>query len=130
MAAQIARVASLEATYKLREAEGILDLYFYRKIGFPLARSFAKLKMTPTGVTLLGGVFGIAAGHLYFYRDLRLNVLGMVLHVCANLLDNVDGQLARLLNQKSRRGRVIDSVVDHIVFINIYVHLALRLLAE
>lgn len=123
-------LSPLEATYKTRDVEGIVDLYFYRKIAFRLAQLFAKLKMTPTMVTLLGGVVGITAGHLYFYRDLRLNVAGMILHICANLLDNADGQLARLLDQKNRRGRIIDSLVDHVIFLNIYVHLALRCLAE
>ncbi len=121
-------LARLETTFKTRDVEGIVDLYFYRRIAFHLARLFAKLKMTPTMVTLLGGIVGITAGHLYFYRDLRLNVIGMVLHVCANLLDNADGQLARLLHQKSRKGRIIDALVDHIVFLNIYVHLTLRCL--
>lgn len=118
----------LEATFKTRDVEGIVDLYFYRRIAFRLAQLFVKLKMTPTMVTLLGGIVGITAGHLYFYRDLRLNVIGMVLHVCANLLDNADGQLARLLNQKSRKGRIIDALVDHMIFLNIYVHLTLRCL--
>lgn len=122
--------SSLEATYKTRDVEGVVDLYFYRKIAFRLAQLFAKLKMTPTTVTLLGGVLGITAGHLYFYRDLRLNVVGMVLHICANMLDNADGQLARLLNQQSRTGRVIDSLVDHVIFLNIYVHLMLRCLVQ
>ena len=30
-------VSALEATYKTREVEGVLDLYFYRPIGFRLA---------------------------------------------------------------------------------------------
>lgn len=123
-------ISTLEGTYKARETEGILDLYFYRRIGFQLAKLFAQLGMSPVGVTLLGGVFGIFAGHLYFYRDLRINIVGMVLHVFANLLDNADGQLARLLNQKSRTGRVIDSLIDHLIFVSIYVHLGLRCLAE
>lgn len=124
------RVSLEEATYKTRDVEGLVDLYFYRKIAFRLAQLFAALKMTPTGVTLLGGVVGIAAGHLYYYRDLRLNIAGMLLHVCANLLDNADGQLARLLNRKSKMGRIIDSLVDHLIFLNIYVHLAWRCWSE
>jgi phosphatidylglycerophosphate synthase len=125
-----APLSTVEATYKAREVEGIVDLYFYRKIGFLLAQFFAGLKMRPAAVTLLGGVFGIAAGHLYYYRDLRVNLLGMVLHVIANALDNADGQLARLLNQNSRSGRLIDSVVDQVIWIGIYLHLALRYLAQ
>jgi hypothetical protein len=50
----------------------------------------------------------------------------MVLHVCANALDNADGQLARLTRQESRKGRIIDSVADHLVFASVYIHLTLR----
>jgi hypothetical protein len=122
------RPSTIEATYKAREVEGVLDLYFYRPIGFRLARLFAKLKMTPAAVTWLGGLLGVIAGHLYYYRDLRTNVIGMALHVCANALDNADGQLARLTHREDRDGRIIDSIADHLVFLSIYVHLTLRYL--
>jgi phosphatidylserine synthase len=115
-----------EATYKAREVEGILDLYFYRKIGFWLAQFFARLNVTPAGVSLFGALCGVIAGHLYFYRNLGTNIIGMALHVFANALDNADGQLARLTRRESREGRVIDSLADHLIFLSIYLHLALR----
>jgi phosphatidylglycerophosphate synthase len=130
MAALIAPSSTLEKTYKVREAEGFLDLYFYRRVGFRLAQVFARLGLSPVAVTVLGGLFGIAAGHLYYYRDLGTNIVGMALHVWANALDNADGQLARLTGRGSRNGRIIDSLVDHLIFLNIYVHLALRCLRE
>lgn len=120
----------VQSTYKAREVEGVLDLYFYRPIGFRLAEWFAQLKMTPATVSLLAGASGVIAGHLYYYRDLRINIMGMVLHVCANALDNADGQLARLTQRESRKGRIIDSVADHLVFVSIYFHLALRCVTE
>ena len=122
--------SGLEATYKAREVEGVFDLYFYRPIGFWLAQFFARLKMTPAAVSLLAGIFGVIAGHLYYYRNLSINVAGMMLHVCANALDNADGQLARLTHRESRQGRIIDSVADHLVFVSIYLHLTLRCLFE
>src|SRR5213078_671389 len=130
MQPQIEPISAVEATYKRREVEGILDLYFYRPIGFRLAQFFRKMEMTPARVTLLAALFGIIAGHLFYYRDLRTNVVGMVLLVCANALDNADGQLARLTHQESREGRIIDSVADHLVFVSVYVHLTLRYLFE
>jgi phosphatidylglycerophosphate synthase len=126
MAAHLAQPSALETTYKVREAEGFADIYFYRKIGFWLAQRFAERNVSPATVTLVGGIFGLLAGHLYFYRLLALNLLGLGLHVVANALDNADGQLARLTNQQSRRGRILDSVVDHVIWFGIYVHLALR----
>jgi hypothetical protein len=122
--------SGLEATYKAREVEGVFDLYFYRPIGFWLAQFFARLKMTPAAVSLLAGIFGVIAGHLYYYRNLSINVAGMMLHVCANTLDNADGQLARLTHRESREGRIIDSVADHLVFVSVYLHLTLRCLFE
>jgi phosphatidylglycerophosphate synthase len=117
---------TVEATYKAREVEGIVDLYFYRKIGFWLAQRFAERNVRPATVSLLGGVVGIVAGHLYYYPLLAVNILGVGLHIIANALDNADGQLARLTNQQSRSGRILDGVVDHIVWLGVYVHLALR----
>lgn len=118
----------IESTFKAREVEGLLDVHFYRPIGFRLAELFAQLKMTPAAVSLLAGIFGVVAGHLYYYSNLSINVAGMVLHVCANTLDNADGQLARLTGRASREGRIIDSIADHLVFVSIYVHLTLRYL--
>ncbi len=120
----------VQSTYKAREVEGVLDLYFYRPIGFRLAEFFAQLKMTPGAVTLLAGICGVVAGHLYYYRYLGVNIVGMALHVCSNALDNADGQLARLTRTESRKGRIVDSIADHLVFVSIYLHLTLRYLVE
>jgi phosphatidylglycerophosphate synthase len=122
--------ADIEATYKAREIEGFLDLHFYRRVGFRLARLFARAGVTPNAVTLLGTVAGIVAGHLYFYRDLKTNLAGMVLHVFANTMDNVDGQLARLTNRQSPSGRILDGIGDNLVFGSVYLHLCLRFVAE
>lgn len=81
-------------------------------------------------VSLLGAVIGIIAGHLYLYPDLRVNLAGMALHILSNVLDNADGQLARLTNRGSLTGAIMDGFADYAVFLSIYVHLALRYVAE
>lgn len=116
----------VQATYKARDVEGLLDIHFYRKIGFRLAQFFARKNLTPVQVTLLGALIGVVAGHFYFYRDLLLNAIGMALHVFSNALDNADGQLARITNRGSRAGRVIDGLGDLAVFVSVYIHLCLR----
>lgn len=126
MAAPVAQAPSLEASYKARQTEGVLDLYFYRRVGFQLAKFFGRIGMSPVGVTLCGGVFGVLAGHLYFYRNFGLNLLGIILQITANVFDNADGQLARLQNRESRTGRILDGVVDYAVWLSVYLHLALR----
>jgi len=116
----------IQATYKARDVEGLFDIHFYRKVGFRLARFFANTKITPAGVTLIATLIGIVAGHLFFYRHLGLNLLGMVLLVLTNALDNADGQLARITNRGSREGRIIDGLGDLAVFVSLYFHLGLR----
>jgi phosphatidylglycerophosphate synthase len=126
MAVQTQVAPAIEVSYKAREVEGFLDLHFYRKVGYRLALLFARIGLSPAQVTWCGALLGIAAGHLYYYRDLRLNVLGMLLHVLCNAFDNADGQLARLTNQRSRTGRALDGFADNLVFISVYAHLCLR----
>jgi phosphatidylglycerophosphate synthase len=122
--------ASVESTYKARDLEGFLDIYFYRPIGYVLAVFFAKLRFTPSMVSLLGAAIGIVAGHLYYYRDLRVNIAGMALHMLTNALDNADGQLARLTNRGSLQGAITDGFADYVVFLSVYIHLCLRHMAE
>src|ERR1043166_1825769 len=126
MAAPVAQPPSIEATYKVRETEGVSDLFFYRRVGFQLAKFCDQLGMSPVGVTLAGGGFGIVAGHLYFYQSLAINCLGIVLQMVSNVFDNADGQLARLQNRASRTGRILDGFVDYLVWLGIYLHLILR----
>jgi CDP-alcohol phosphatidyltransferase-like enzyme len=121
---------NVQATYKSRDVEGLLDIHFYRKIGYRLAHFFARRNLTPIGVTLLGALTGVVAGHLFFYRDLGLNMLGMALYVLSNALDNADGQLARMTNRGSRDGRVIDGLGDFAVLFSIYFHLCLRCVVD
>ena len=122
--------AGVESTYKARDVESTLDIYFYRPIGYVIARFFALLRFTPSMVSLLGAAVGVTAGHLYFYPNLRLNILGMGLHVLTNLLDNADGQLARLTNRGSLNGAIMDGFADYLVFTSVYLHLTLRYIAE
>src|SRR5205807_8612594 len=94
--------SAIDATYKARELEGIVDLAFYRRVGFGLAQFFARLNFTPTAVTLIGGAFGVVAGPLYFYQALAINLVRMLFHVVAHSFDHADGQLARLPTPRSR----------------------------
>ena len=48
----------------------------------------------------------------------------------ANILDCVDGQLARLTGIKSAAGRILDGLAGDLWFISIYISIALRLSAD
>ena len=119
----------IESTHKGRDIEETIDLYFYRPLGYAIARVARAVALTPNALSIISILLGILAGHLFYYRDLTVNVVGIILLVVAEALDSADGQLARLTNTKSRFGRILDGVATNLIYISIYVHLCLRLMA-
>ncbi|MDR1406584.1 MAG: CDP-alcohol phosphatidyltransferase family protein [Tannerella sp.] len=116
-----------EASLKSVETENVVDLYFYRPIGFQIARALRNTHITPNMITVLSIFVGVGTGVLFYFDSLILSLTGILLLVFANILDCVDGQLARLTGVKSEIGRILDGVAGDIWFLTIYVCLALRL---
>ena len=115
------------ASLKSVETENILDLYFYRPIGYQIARALKHTRITPNMVTVLSIFVGAGTGFMFYFDNLTYNLIGILLLVVANILDCVDGQLARLTGIKSKIGRVLDGIAGDIWFFLIYVCLAWRL---
>jgi hypothetical protein len=119
--------SNLQASLKSLDTEEWLDLKFYRPVGYRWAMFFHRLGVKPNAVTIASIFLGVAAGVLFYFDDLLLNVIGMCFLVWANMYDSADGQLARLTNQKSELGRILDGVSGDLWFISIYVAICLRL---
>ena len=119
-----------EASLKSIETENVVDRIFYRPIGFQIARLLRGTGITPNMVTVVSIFVGAAAGFMFYYPDLRHAIYGILFLVCANILDCVDGQLARLTGIKSKIGRILDGFAGDIWFTCIYVAFALRLAHE
>ncbi|MBQ8009318.1 MAG: CDP-alcohol phosphatidyltransferase family protein [Bacteroidaceae bacterium] len=115
---------------KSADTEEWIDLVFYRPIGFRWALLFQKLGVTPNAVTIASIFLGVAAGVMFYFQSLSLNIIGMLLLVWANSYDSADGQLARLTGQKSDLGRILDGVSGDCWFVAIYVAICLRLMPE
>lgn len=118
---------TLESTLKSADTEEFIDIYFYRPIGFQWALLFRRLGITPNPVTVAGIFIGMGAGIFFYFEDIKTNINGMLLLVLANSLDSADGQLARMTNNKSRLGRLLDGLAGSFWFIIIHVALCLRL---
>ncbi|GAB3274167.1 hypothetical protein GCM10027347_46900 [Larkinella harenae] len=121
---------AFQNSLKSSDTEETIDIWFYRPIGFQLARFCAWLGITPNAVTIISIFFGVAAGILFYDQSLAVNVIGMLSLVFANMLDSTDGQLARMTNNKSRLGRILDGVAGDFWFISIHVAICLRSMNE
>jgi phosphatidylglycerophosphate synthase len=117
----------IELASKGFEVEEWADRRFFRPLGFHLVRRLAPTRVTADQVTVASLVLGLIAGHLMVYRAPALNWLGVVLFVASDVLDSADGQLARLRGTSTRAGRIMDGIADGLRFVNLYVHLAIRL---
>jgi phosphatidylglycerophosphate synthase len=119
-----------EASLKSIETENYLDQWFYRPIGFYIAKKLRNTDITPNIITIISIFVGSAAGPLFYCDDRLLILLGIISLIIANILDCVDGQLARLSGIKSEIGRILDGFAGDIWFTLIYVFLALDLKNE
>ena len=112
----------VRSSVRLVAVEERFDLVFSRPFGLIFAKFAAKLKATPTQVSVASMITGVLGGILFLWQDqFYFAVWGSFLVVLAGVLDSSDGQLARLTGQSSEMGRIIDGIVDNFVFISVYV---------
>ena len=124
--AELAKKSSYRDSLKSNDTEEHIDLAFYRPIGYMWACLAARLGVTPNVSTIASIFLGIGAGVAFYFNNLWINVLGMVLLVWANSFDSADGQLARMTHQYSRIGRILDGMAGDVWFFTIYVAICLR----
>jgi phosphatidylglycerophosphate synthase len=84
----------------------------FRPLAHPLVLVLARLRVPPPAVVLAAGAAGVA-GAVELSRASFLLAAGLV--QLKTLLDNADGQLARLTGKTSAFGRYLDSEVDLLV---------------
>lgn len=115
---------------KASDTDDYADKYFHQPVAMIFTKLFVKLGMTPNAVTILSLVFGVAGGILFYSQNKLVNVYGILLQVFAAVLDNSDGQVARITGQSTQLGRVLDGTVDGLNFGSAYIALACRMMKE
>jgi phosphatidylglycerophosphate synthase len=93
----------------------------FRPLAHPLVLLFARLRVPPPVVVVAAGAAGIAAAVQLGRGSL---VAAALLVQLKTLLDNADGQLARLTGRISAFGRYLDSEVDLLVNAALFAALA------
>lgn len=104
--------SALGRSRKQRRGIEVLCEGVFRPLAHPLVIALARLRVPPPLVVLAAGAAGIA-GAVALGRGSFLAAAGLV--QLKTLLDNADGQLARLTGRTSAFGRYLDSEVDLLV---------------
>ena len=118
-----------QSSLKSMDTEEWFDLHFHRPLGFLWAKLFAKLGVSPNAITIASIFMGVAGGVLLYFGQPHLawlNWIGMLLITWADTFDSADGQLARMTQQYSRMGRILDGVSGDFWFASISFALVFR----
>lgn len=121
---------TFEDSLKLLEIENVFDRKIYRPLAYRVALPLSSTPVTPNAVTIVSIFIGVFAALFFYYQNIWINLAGFAILLFANLLDCVDGQLARLTGIKSEVGRILDGLAGDFWFIAIYICIALRLTVE
>lgn len=110
---------------KFSAGEEFFDLAIHRPLAYILVKLIEPLPISPNQVTgfsvivYLGGMYCIATN-----SSVNVTIAGILI-LLGNVLDAVDGQLARLRGTASQYGRIMDGVGDYISFISVFIGIAL-----
>ncbi len=113
--------------YKAYEIEELVDVYFFRRLGYLVAHAARLVRLTPNAVSIAAAAIGVAGGILLYWPHLA--PLGFLLLVLHGIVDSADGQLARMTNNTSEIGRILDGVSGYVTHTAIFLAIALGSIA-
>ena len=112
-----------------RELQDGLNHYLYHPLAWRLASALAHTPVTPNMVSVLGALFVVAAGLVYWLGSGWGLIwpwgplIGMALHMTWHVVDGADGDLARLTGRSSPLGELVDGICDYASHVVLYVML-------
>jgi len=93
----------------ITKGTGIIEHYIYRYIVYFLIKHF-KLNINPNFITSLSLLYATFCSILIISK--KYAIVGVILYFFFNILDLLDGAIARIYNRKSRFGAFFDGLVD------------------
>lgn len=119
--------SEFKQSLKTVDSEEILDLYIFRPLSFILVKLIYNTNITPNQISIVALFFGILSGVLYGFGTYTFFVLASASFFTCNVLDCMDGQLARLKKNGTRIGRVIDGFIDYMTSISVFLGLGIAM---
>ena len=101
-----------ELRLSVKERDDFFTTFFVSTWSPYVTRTAARLRLSPTAVTMISVLFAVAAAVLFGVGGRPALVAGAVLLYLGFVLDCVDGQLARYTRQFSAWGGWLDTMAD------------------
>lgn len=100
---------------------------FFKPLSIRITRSLSRKPITPTQITILLFCLRMIAAALFLFDIYLVSILAAVLLYFAQVLDYVDGELARVKELSSERGGLIDYFLDRFSDFVLYLSIAIGL---
>ena len=101
--------------------DGYTDTYFYRWFSRPISQWTAASPLRPNHITLCFFGVGLLGAWCFAQGGYWFPVLGGLLLMAAVVLDNVDGEVARLKFQESAFGEWLDNTCGTIMYLAAFI---------
>ena len=98
-----------------KENDNWYGRYFVRKISIYITKSLLNTEVTPNQISGLSILIGIIAGIFFVFGNYWYTLGGALVLLLSNIVDCVDGEIARYRKSASVAGKYIESFNDYIV---------------
>lgn len=116
-----------KASLKVIEIEELMDLILYRPLAFIFVKATYSTNITPNQVSAIAMLFGVIAGVLFGFGTRNFVLAAAGFYLVCNVLDCADGQIARLKNNGTKVGRIVDGFIDYVVSFAVYIGIGVGL---
>ncbi len=116
-------LADFRRMLKGPELEEPFDVWLYRPLAYLLVKAIAPTPITPNQVTAFNLLPGLAAAWCYWQGTPGGYLAGAVLLFATNVIDCVDGMLARVRGAGTVTGYILDGLADYIIQVSLFVAL-------
>jgi len=119
--------SEFKQSLKTVDSEEILDLVIFRPVSFILVKLIYNTNITPNQISIVALFFGVMSGVLYGFGTYTFFVLASASFFICNVLDCMDGQLARLKKNGTKIGRIINGFIDYMTSISVFLGLGIAM---
>ena len=124
MTGLIARwLADYRRMLKGPELEEPFDVYVYRPLAYLVVKAVAPTPVTPNQITAVNLLPGLAAAWCFWRGTPEGYLAGAALLFVTNVLDCVDGMLARVRGAGSVTGYILDGLADYVIQTSLFIGL-------